>query len=90
MGVVDAAVFRPSGLHGDPRGRPVKPVKGQRGPEVTKEDELGRLWRLPAAAGSSARRLGFVGRRRDGDEVLGRPGIPFIGRLRPRRACPGC
>ena len=68
MGVVDAAVFRPSGLHGDPRGRPVKPVKGQRGPEVTKEDELGRLWRLPAAAGSSARRRKA---ERGGDGALG-------------------
>ena len=48
MGVVDAAVFRPSGLHGDPRGRSAKPVKGQRGPEVTGDDELGRRRGSPA------------------------------------------
>ena len=48
VGVVDAAVSRPSGLHGDPRGRSAKPVKGQRGPEVTGDDELGRRRGSPA------------------------------------------
>ena len=48
MGVVDAAVFRPSGLHGDPRGRSAKPVKGQRGLEVTGDDGLWRRKDSPA------------------------------------------
>ena len=48
MGVVDAAVLRSSGLHGKPWGRSAKPVKGQRGPEVTGDDELGRRRGSPA------------------------------------------